>query len=67
MLKFFNNNKPSLEEFVKIYKNLMLEDLKKIEQEEDYSQEEKDTIKSERYLSFEILDNLLASTKVKEN
>ena len=67
MLKFFNNNKPSLEEFVKTYKNLMLEDLKKIEQEEDYSQEEKDTIKSERYLSFEILDNLLASTKVKEN
>lgn len=67
MLKFFNNSKPSLEEFVKTYKNLMLEDLKKIEQEEDYSQEEKDTIKSERYLSFEILDNLLASTKTKEN
>lgn len=67
MLKFFANNKPSLEEFVKTYKNLMLEDLKKIEQEEDYSQEEKDTIKSERYLSFEILDNLLASTKTKEN
>jgi hypothetical protein len=67
MLKFFANNKPSLEEFVKTYKNLMLEDLKKIEQEEDYSQEEKDTIKSERYLSFEILDNLLASTKVKED
>ena len=67
MLKFFNNSKPSLEEFVKTYKNLMLEDLKKIEQEEDYSQEEKDTIKSERYLSFEILDNLLASTKTKED
>jgi hypothetical protein len=67
MLKFFANNKPSLEEFVKTYKNLMLEDLKKIEQEEDYSQEEKDTIKSERYLSFEILDNLLASTKTKED
>ena len=67
MLKFFNNSKPSLEKFVKTYKNLMLEDLKKIEQEEDYSQEEKDTIKSERYLSFEILDNLLASTKTKED
>ena len=67
MLKFFNNSKPSLEEFVKTYKNLMLEDLKKIEQEEDYSQEEKDTIKSERYLSFEILENLLASTKTKED
>ena len=67
MLKFFANNRPSLEEFVKTYKNLMLEDLKKIEQEEDYSQEEKDTIKSERYLSFEILDNLLASTKTKED
>lgn len=67
MLKFFNNNKPSLEEFVKTYKNLMLEDLKKIEQEEDFSQVEKDIIKSERYLSFEILDSLLADAKTKEN
>lgn len=66
MQKFFNN-RPSLEEFVDTYKNLMLNDLKKLEQEEDYSQAEKDTIKSERYLSFEILDDLLASTKVKGN
>lgn len=66
MQKLFNS-RSSLEEFVETYKNLMLNDLKKLEQEEDYSQAEKDTIKSERYLSFEILDDLLASTKVKGN
>lgn len=66
MQNFFNN-RPSLEEFVETYKNLMFNDLKKLEQEEDYSQAEKDVIKSERYLSFEILDDLLASTKVKGN
>ncbi|AIS73896.1 MAG: hypothetical protein HOU59_gp48 (endogenous virus) [Lactobacillus phage ViSo-2018a] len=63
MLKFFANNKPNLEEFVQTYKQLMLDDLKKIEQEEDFSQEEKEVIKSERALSFEILDQLLESAK----
>lgn len=56
------SKKPSLEKFVETYKDLMIKDLDKVEQE-DFSQEEKDIIKSERYLSFEILDNLLASTK----
>lgn len=63
MLKFFANNKPNLEEFVQTYKQLMLDDLKKIEQEEDFSQEEKEVIKSERALSFKILDQLLESAK----
>lgn len=65
MSELFFNNKPNLEEFVQTYKRLMLDDLKKIEQEEDFSQEEKEVIKSERALSFEILDQLLES--VKEN
>lgn len=66
MQKLFKN-RPSLEEFVNTYRGLMLDDLEKLEQEEEYSQMEKDIIKSERYLSFEILDDLLASTKTKEN
>lgn len=59
---FFNSN-PKLEEFVQTYKQLMLNDLKKIEKEEDFSQEEKEVIKSERFLSFEILDQLLMGVK----
>lgn len=60
------SKKPSLEKFVETYKDLMIKDLDKIEQE-DFSQVEKDIIKSERYLSFEILDSLLADAKTKEN
>lgn len=60
------SKKPSLEKFVKTYKDLMIKDLDKVEQE-DFSQVEKDIIKSERYLSFEILDSLLADAKTKEN
>lgn len=60
------SKKPSLEKFVETYKDLMIKDLDKVEQE-DFSQVEKDIIKSERYLSFEILDSLLADAKTKEN
>lgn len=60
------SKKPSLEKFVETYKDLMIKDLDKVEQE-DFSQVEKDIIKSERYLSFEILDSLLADAKMKEN
>lgn len=66
MQKFFSK-KPSLEEFVDTYKELMLDDLKKVKQDEEFSQVEKDTIEAERELSFEVLEDLLASTKVKEN
>lgn len=67
MVKLFSNNKPSLEEFVLVYKQLMMDDLKKIEQEEYFSQEEKEIIKSERFLSFQILDQLLKSAKENQN
>lgn len=60
------SKKPSLEKFVETYKDLMIKDLDKVEQE-DFSQVDKDIIKSERYLSFEILDSLLADAKTKEN
>lgn len=60
------SKKPSLEKFVETYKDLMIKDLDRVEQE-DFSQVEKDIIKSERYLSFEILDSLLADAKMKEN
>ena len=60
------SKKPSLEEFVQTYKDLMIKDLDKVEQE-DFSQVEKDIIKSERHLSFEVLDSLLADVKMKEN
>lgn len=60
------SKKPSLEKFVETYKDLMIKDLDKVEQE-DFSQVEKDIIKSERHLSFEILDSLLADAKTKEN
>lgn len=60
------SKKPSLEKFVETYKDLMIKDLDKVEQE-DFSQVEKDIIKSERYLSFEILDSLLVDAKTKEN
>lgn len=60
------SKKPSLEKFVETYKDLMIKDLDKVEQE-DFSQVEKDIIKSERYLSFEILDSLLVDAKTKED
>lgn len=60
------SKKPSLEKFVETYKDLMIKDLDRVEQE-DFSQVEKDIIKSERYLSFEILDSLLVDAKTKEN
>lgn len=58
MQKLFSK-KPSLEEFVDTYKNLMLDDLKKVKQEEEFSQEEKDNIEAERHLSFVVLKVLL--------
>ncbi len=60
------SKKPSLEKFVETYKDLMTKDLDKVEQE-DFSQVDKDIIKSERHLSFEVLDSLLADAKMKEN
>lgn len=58
MQKFFSK-KPSLEEFVDTYKKLMLDDLEKVKQEEEFSQKEKDAIEAERHLSFVVLKVLL--------
>lgn len=58
MQKFFSK-RPSLEEFVDTYKDLMLDDLEKVKQEEEFSQEEKAAIKAERHLSFVVLKVLL--------
>lgn len=65
MQKLFDK-RPSLEEFVETYERLMAEDFEKVMQE-DFSEDQKEIIGAERELSFEILDDLLASTKTKEN
>lgn len=65
MQKLFSK-KPSLEEFVKTYEKLMAEDFEKVMQE-DFSETQKEIIGAERELSFEVLEDLLASTKVEEN
>ena len=66
MKKIFNDNRPSLEEFVETYKSLMSNDLELVKQEADFSDTEKEIIEAERHLSFEILDTLLESAKRKE-
>ena len=65
MQKLFNS-RPSLEEFVKTYEKLMAEDFEKVMQD-DFSETQKEIIGAERELSFEVLEDLLASTKVEEN
>ena len=66
MKKLFNDNRPSLEEFVETYKSLMSDDLELVKQEADFSDTEKEIIEAEHHLSFEILDTLLESAKRKE-
>lgn len=65
MQKLFSK-KPSLEEFVKTYEKLMAEDFEKVMQE-NFSETQKEIIGAERELSFEVLEDLLASTKAEEN
>ena len=65
MQKLFSK-RPTLEEFVKTYEKLMAEDFEKIMQE-DFSETTKDIIGAERELSFEVLEELLADAKMKEN
>ena len=60
------SKRPTLEEFVKTYEKLMAEDFEKVMQE-DFSEDQKDIIGAERELSFEVLEELLASSKTKEN
>lgn len=65
MQKLFSK-KPTLEEFVETYKKLMAEDFEKVMQE-DFSEDQKEIIGAERELSFEVLEELLADAKMKEN
>ena len=60
------SKKPTLEEFVEKYEKLMAEDFEKVMQE-NFSEDQKDIIGAERELSFEVLEELLAGAKMKEN